>query len=149
MPQIIMEKRNTIAVGCYIEWLQKKAKNSAFAYSLYRDDILIKHDVFPCRDIYSTCQLELIGILTAFKFVTEAVVVVKTTQPVIISGINMYLNSWIDNERLTKDDCTIKYADLWLDLYNAKDHCTITALQLEEPEAKKLQFAAKSCITII
>jgi ribonuclease HI len=146
-PEIISERRNTIFATGYIPWKEKQTENVALNYMIYDGyEKLVRNDVLLCRGIESIYQLELWAIITALPYVTENVVMVKITQATLINGINTDLDFWISNNWTTKGGTPVKYYELWQVLYNERQRYQITAFQLEEQEARRLQTVSKARI---
>jgi hypothetical protein len=150
-PQIIFEKRSTIAAASFVQWTgpkdERRIEKAAFAFAIYDDDKLIKQDVWFCANVDSVHQLELWGIQAAFPFLPENdVVMIKLTQTALINGINTDLDYWIANDGISKGGIPVKHFELWQALNNERERRQLIALQLEEQELKKLQAVAKACV---
>jgi ribonuclease HI len=151
LSNIVIERRNIIVVAGYAYWVKDKKQidKAAFAYTIYDNDekSIIRQDVLPCTGIESIYQLELVGVLTSLSFTTENVIVIKATQQPLISGINGDVDSWAENDWITKKGSPAKHCELWQFLYDEKKRLQMIALPLEDSEKRRLQTLAKARIS--
>jgi len=150
MPQIIHEKRNILSVAGYIQWSKetRQPPKAAFAYTVNEGKKVISQDAFPCEGIESVYQLELCAIQHALflSIPPKIFVVIKATEPAVISGINTDMDVWAENDWITKNGSPVKNRDLWEYLYEEKQQRRMMALPLEETEVSKLRAISKTLV---
>jgi hypothetical protein len=147
--EIIRENRYTLDGAGFVKWVKNRleAMKAAFAYTVHENGNLIYQDVLCCNGVVSVCQLVLYGILIGLQPIPlDTLVMVKTTEMAVINGINGDLDFWIANNWYTKSGSTVKYRDLWEELYNERQKRQIVALPLETPEALRLQGISKAFV---
>jgi ribonuclease HI len=139
---IIMGRRNIISVTGFINWNNGK---SSFAFNIRTDSKkLIKQDVLSCEGVQSMYHLELQGVEYALRYATEDIIIVKSTQSAIISGINTSLDNWAENNWCGKDGAQIKHIEFWKIIHGVRQKHQVIALEIEDQEKKNLQAAAKA-----
>ena len=142
--------RYNISVASWINW---NTKEGAYGCSIVNDDdgSVIFRNFSISSALESSSLAELKALIMGLSHVpTGTPVLIKTSQPSIVAGINHSLEFWEKQSQWqTKEGTTVKHQSEWQELGKLVKGRKTLALQVQDDEFNALQNASKQYLKFI
>ena len=135
-------------VATFINWTTRKG---VYGYNILStvDDSIFYRD-FICDYIESSSQGEMKALIVALDRVPiEKPVLIKTSQSVIVVGINYGLDYWVQQNWVTREGHQVKSQDEWEKIHRLIHGREIFALQVQDEELSNLQNTCKQYLMFL
>jgi len=140
----------TIYVANWIDWYSTKQGVFGCSVTKNDDDSLFYKDYSFCKVLESASIAEMRALIKALNHIPSGeAVLLKTSQPSIVSGINYGLAFWIKQNWKTKDGNEVKYQSEWIQIQNLIKDRKIHALHTLDDDINILSNACKQYFNFI